>query len=501
MDSFLEPQLSLATQAFIRATYGVLLTVTLLLILPQSKRFLLSERYGGYTQSSRVADRIQSPRALPVILLVWFTCALMITAGFYAWIFALVNLVLCRYFFIHLRWKGLLRGMGAPGFMTYWLAACVFFLEYSTALEPTGHLRTIALLAFQLDLAAIMCSAGLYKIVAGYTKGHGMQFGMVNPQWGHHWPWYCRMPPDHILFKTLNQLAYGLELVFAVLALIPATKALAGLVLIASFFFITTQIRLWVLCEMVMLAGVIYFGPGSLGDNWIVAWSGPVGGMPGAESWVPPVVNAAIAMVLILYIGLLPLVHAGLYFNFLKRRALAAPVQRALELYTNFFGIIIWRVFTLDVVTFFINIYIEGRDGTRRHQWTHWGSLNPANRLRYGHVGESICVTSIFTTLRYYPSNSSLFRERLLRYARTIPTGADDRLRFEYVSIESGHSRRFDLVPVAEFLVDPVTGAIEQHSLDDRSQVLWGVPGSPVYEGARPGSYAPARSPATARSK
>src|SRR5205085_7302701 len=127
-----------------------------------------------------------------------------------------------------------------------------------------------------------------------------------------------------------------------------------------------------------------------------------------------PVVNAAIATMLIVYIGLLPLVHAGLYFNFLKRSALPAAIQRALEIYTNFFGIIIWRVFTLDVVTFFINVYVEAKDGTRRHQWTRWGSLDWARQLRYGHVGESICVTSVFTTLKYYPSNSSLFRERLL---------------------------------------------------------------------------------------
>ena len=40
-----------------------------------------------------------------------------------------------------------------------------------------------------------------------------------------------------------------------------------------------------------------------------------------------------------------------------------------------------------------------------------------------------ICLTSLFTTLKYYPSNDAIFRERLLRYARTLPRAAGDRVR------------------------------------------------------------------------
>ena len=56
-------------------------------------------------------------------MMVWFCCSLLLTFGRWTVAAALLNLFLCRYFFVHMRWKGVLRGMGAPGFMTYWLSA------------------------------------------------------------------------------------------------------------------------------------------------------------------------------------------------------------------------------------------------------------------------------------------------------------------------------------------------------------------------------------------
>ena len=59
--SFL-PAISDTTLAFVRVAYGVLLAGTLLQALPQARRFFLSERWGGYAQSSRAVDAIQNTR-------------------------------------------------------------------------------------------------------------------------------------------------------------------------------------------------------------------------------------------------------------------------------------------------------------------------------------------------------------------------------------------------------------------------------------------------------
>ena len=144
MDAFLHPTLSASTQSFFRCAYGVLLLLTLAQAAPQARRFFLSERWGGYARSDRYVDFVQSLYLLPIIMTGWAACAALLIAGRLTVAASLVNLLLCRYFFIAMRWKGVLRGMGAPGFMTYWLAACVFFLEYGAAYDPSGAVRSAA---------------------------------------------------------------------------------------------------------------------------------------------------------------------------------------------------------------------------------------------------------------------------------------------------------------------------------------------------------------------
>jgi hypothetical protein len=96
----------------------------------------------------------------------------------------------------------------------------------------------------------------------------------------------------------------------------------------------------------------------------------------------------------------------------------------------------------------------------------------------------------LFTTLKYYPSNDQLFRERLLRYARTVPHAPGATLVFEYVSILKSQEA-FRFLPVAEFLVDPIRGRVTERILDASVSVRDAHAASPLHEGARPGSYAP----------
>jgi hypothetical protein len=267
------------------------------------------------------------------------------------------------------------------------------------------------------------------------------------------------------------------------------TRFLGGLLIVGSFLFIATQIRLGLLCEIVVVTGLLFVSLGAPGDAWI-AWLLPASASApsGLAAW--PVANAVLAACLWAYLGLLPLVHAGLFYNFYGRRSLPGILQGALETYSNFFGIIIWRVFSVDVVNFFVRIHEQPRDGGDRILVSHYGLRGG---LRYSHVGESIAVTSVFTTLKYYPSNGALFRERLLRYARTVPCPDGCVLTFEYVSIRKG-LRRFEFVPVAEFVVDACTGSIEERILDPSVLVRAAHAVSPVHEGTRPGTYAPLES-------
>ena len=76
-----------------------------------------------------------------------------------------------------------------------------------------------------------------------------------------------------------------------------------------------------------------------------------------------------------------------------------------------------------------------------------------------------ICLTSLFTTLKYYPNNVSLFHERILRYTRTLPRATGEVIVFEYVSVVR-HPTHFDWVPVAEYRVDPEAESVSERLLD-----------------------------------
>ncbi len=483
-DTFAFPELSASAQAFIRSGYGLLMAATIAQAVPEARRFFVSERWGGYAESTPAVDAIQNPLVMPLVLSVWMASALAVMVGWMTPWAALLNLVFCRYFFVHMRWKGVLRGMGAPGFMSYWLGFVVFLLEVTAHHAP--QVRSLVLLVAQVDFAFIMLSAGIYKATAGYCRNEGMEFGLCNPMWGR-WPLiYKAWRPSSPTLWTLNQLAWATEVVGALLILYPPTRELGGGLIALSFVYVLTQIRLGFLCEKVILGGLLCVQAGSMVDRWIAMVTGPVTApslAAGAEAWGWP---GLLVVLLWGYLALLPLAHAGLFYNFYARRALPGVLQRALERYTNTFGIIIWRVFSVDLVNFFIRMYRQPKGGGARIPYPPLASWP-----RFNHVGEMICVTSLFTTLKYYSSNEALFHKRLLRYAKTFHRDAGDLVIFEYVRVAKRRTH-FDWVPVLEFHADVDRGTVAEHQLDPAFSARVAAAVSPVHEGAVPGSYVPA---------
>jgi hypothetical protein len=475
------PDLGVATQSLIRTAYGVLMTATLLQALPEARRFFVSERWGGYARSQTDVDLIQNPVVMPALFAVWMAAALALVAGWWMPWPALVNLVLCRYFFIHMRWKGVLRGMGAPGFISYWLGAVVTLLEVTRRFAPS--VLPLALLVAQVDFAALMFSAGFYKLSAGYPRNHGMELGLCNPMWGYWWRSYIKRTPSSPVFWTMNQLAWATEVGAALMMVVPATRELGALLIIISFIFIATQIRLGFLTEMVIVCSLIFMSPSDVMGGWLESVFGSATPPP-----VTPIAPLATGLTIALwgYLILLPIADAGLYYNFYARRALPAPLQTAVERYTNFFGIILWRVFSVDLVNFFIRIArVRGEKKIPLPPLGSWP--------RFNHVGEMICLTSLFTTLKYYPSNNQLFQERLFRYARTLPREPGERLVFEYVSVVK-QADRFDWVPVGEFELDLDAKELTERWFDRSVSPRAAHATSPVHEGTVPGSYRPVAS-------
>src|SRR5258708_32122134 len=109
MIAALYPQLSAAAQSLFRTSYGLLLLAHLILLLPHSRRFFMSERWKGYAQSSWDVDLIQNPIVHPIVMAAWFSCAALLATGRWTFAASIVNLLLWRYFFGPIRWNGALR--------------------------------------------------------------------------------------------------------------------------------------------------------------------------------------------------------------------------------------------------------------------------------------------------------------------------------------------------------------------------------------------------------
>ncbi|HVA38726.1 MAG TPA: hypothetical protein VNJ51_14055 [Candidatus Dormibacteraeota bacterium] len=481
-------EISASAETALRVAYGTLLLAQLVWTLPHARRFFSAERYGGYADSGPVSDVIQHPAAVALWMALWLASACGILFGVWTLAAAAMNVVLCRYFFLATRWRSILRGMGAPGHMNYWLAALTFCLALSRAFDVHGILRHLTVVTFRVDFGLIMVSAGIYKLTAGYTRNEGMERGLVNPYWGYWSGLYAKLPPYDRTFALLNHLAYAIEIVGGVAMLFPATMLWGAAAIAASFVFIALNIRLTFLAEMMAACCLLFVNPGDVADRFLSRVIPAVPSVPASDgpgAWLA----VAVAAVLAAYLAALPLAYIGMYLNFYGRRRLPGGLQRPLDGWTRTFGLIIWRVFTIDVVNFYVRIDREDAEGSGLRPYFRMRPYDVSRGLRYGHVAEFICLASIFTTLKYYPADRELFRRRLVRYALTVPHRPGERIRFTYVAILK--TERYEHRTVREFVVDPSAADFTERAIDGSVDVRAAGAGSPVHAGYVPGSYAP----------
>ncbi len=485
LSDFWLPSISQAELDFLRCVYGLLLLGTLLASISQGKRFFLSERWGGYGESCALVDVLHNPVLYPACMTLWLVCSICLVMGWFSPWAALVNLLICRYYCLRIRWKTLLRGLGAPGFMISWLAMAVFLLEFCSHLVP--KLIPLALLVLQIDFALIFFASGLYKLNSGYLRGEGLEYALVNRQWCYWWNSYRKLSPNNWIFWVYDQLAWGGQALASILLLIPDTRFFGAALLSLCFGFVATHLRLLLLPQMVMLSCLLYIEPSDFVYSHLDKMLTLAPSATSIPMQLPEWCQEAISVALWTYLVLLPLVYGGLFYNFYLRKTMPRRIQQLLEWYANFAGIILWRVFSADLTHFFIMIYrVSGATGDR-NLVSRWGL---SNGFRFSHVGEALTVTSLFTILKYQPNNLALFRARMLRYTKTLPGSENDKIIFEFNNIEKVENK-FVYKLVAEFEVH--RGVVTEHSVEPNFSARSFMPQSPAFEVARAGSYLPVR--------
>ena len=482
--------MSLETQAFIRIVYGILLFIQFLIILPFTRTYFTTERFHGCIHSTPWRDRLLNPTSYFLLMALWMGSAAGLALGILPVLFSFINLILCYTFFVRMRWASPLRGMGAPGYISYWLSGLVFFLEYSTHFgDPAGHLRDVVVLAFRIDFAVMMIDSGINKIMHGYPKDMGMNYGMANPAWGY-WPGiFKNIPPTSWLFRFFNHSAYIFQILGGILMLIPPTQWLGAFIIFGSFLLVKVVIRLGVLCDMLMLITFLYTKPNGWFEQVLFKLMPNISFTSMNEHPAPAIVNGILIVGFWAYIFILPFLKFGMYTNLYLKKSLPKFFQKSLEIFTNTFGVILWRVFTIDLIDYFIRIYFEDPVTKKRTLYTRFGHWSPKQTNRFLWVGESIMTLIVFNTQRYFPK-TDLFRKRLICYAGSMPCPKNERVVFEYVILDPTPSN-FDYVPIKEYTVDISAGTLQEKAIRDLLPISLRNRTSPIQGTTRPGSYAP----------
>lgn len=481
--------LSWSVQAVIRIGFALCMLCFLLLSLPSAHRFFATEKHRGYADDEPLLNQLFSPWGRVFVLASWVASTCWLLAGQHTVIASLICLLWCRFCFVGLRWRSISRGMGAPGFMLYWLCALVFFLEYTKFYDPSGTLRMLAILVFKVDFAVIMLCAGQYKLFSGYPQNNGMERGMVNPWWGRLRRFYRPLSPNSVVFKFFNQCAYLGELVCGALMLYAPWSEAGGLFMAASFVFIFCHIKLGPLCLTVIVSCLLFCLPGGMLDSLLPALNDPA---VASASPLFSALNLLLGGLLLAYLVLLPFMKLGSYYNFYAQKRLPDRWQTFQDRWSNLWGIIIWRVFTIDNTNFYVHAYLEDRETGERELYSKPEQYSLSQGLRYSHVCEFVCFVSIFTTLKYFPDNSALFSKKLLRYARSIPCPAKKVVVFQWVDLKKEKDSFQDLAS-REFRVDTVTQEILVTDLLDGTSKTDSLRFFELVEGDVVGSYAPTR--------
>lgn len=259
--------------------------------------------------------------------------------------------VVFRHYFITERWSSVRRGFGAPGFMAHWTARVVFLIELLRHLDQEGRTLRLVVAVVQWDFGWIMVCAGVYKLLVGYLRNNGMEYGRVNPLWGYHWRFFKEVSPHGWYPTLLNYLACLVEVVSGVMILIPMSTAqwLGAMALTLSFIYVTLFIRLG---RLSVLMAVLPF----------IAWPSVAGSIQSAplvlpQAWAVDGILTGVRVAAWAYLGLLPVVKVTQYLNLFANLTLPQPLQRWLTAYANWVPIIIWRVFTADVTDFYLRVW------------------------------------------------------------------------------------------------------------------------------------------------
>lgn len=418
-----------------------------------------------------------------ISFIAWPILLLCILFDFYRLPSSIFLVCIFRYFFINTRWSSLLRGGGAPGYMSYYTLLIIMLCEISFIL-PSSNQEWAGYL-IKIDFGVIILCSGLYKSLTGYLNCDGMEYGLANPLWSYFFSYFAKVNPKNIFFKIQNITACVLQIIAGLcICFSPINHLLGylgGTLVFLSFIYLLPLIRLGRLSAIMMSIGILFlpdinFSFLEINKNVIQI----------SDYIDEKFLNGLFKTLFLIYLPLLIIIKITQYLNLFKNIYWPLNINFFFSKIANFFPIIIWRVFTPDVTNFYIMIRLRDKinNSTKtlveNSTYEYSGFHSFWTKFRYLHVMESIVLTTLFNSLRYFHNNPKLFNERLLRYSKTLPNHLDKIITYNYILIEKA-STNFNYTHLKSFIVDTKKDTINTMEVGQSELISKSSTYSPVH--------------------
>ena len=465
---------------------GILLFIDLLLYTPQFNIY-----FGKGFEKESWWNRNY---LLLIIYIFWLAASILLIIKRSNILSNLFLFILFRHYFISGRWRSLFRGGGAPGFISHYCILFVLLFDLSVYIDPTLLLAEKVYIIIQYDFAFIMLCSGLYKALVGYFKRNGMEFGLVNPVWGYHYKFFKSMSPNSRYLHFQNVMASSGELLVGFLLLFPSLKLYGALICMISFLYLLPLIRLGRLSFLMIILPILFLPDlGLYMNNYESSLISENYDNRNAfhDSYLY-ILGTTLAYA---YCFFLPFIKITQYFNLFLDIKFSKTWQLVVNKISSFVPIIIWRVFTADITDFFIRIILIDKnnntesilvDENQTYNYKKWNDISIKHR--YLQVTESITIVSLFNTLKYFPSKNFMFKDKLLKYSKTLPQTKNKLIKYDYVKIIKKKSN-FIFKSSAHYIVDLSNNTVSEKILDQtfhpRNKALY----SPIRESINYGSY------------
>ncbi|MDA8647558.1 hypothetical protein N9L40_01275 [Rhodobacteraceae bacterium] len=394
-----------------------------------------------------------------VLWCIWVASTLSIIFDFIPVLGLLILAVIFRYYYIHARPTNLFRGGGAVGIFPALIAMYLFISELMITARIDWATVQIILYIMVFHIGLTIFDAGLYKTLNGYLRNDGFQYALMNPFWSYWCNTNIVNTINANIWRLINPFMAIAQVVIGILMLFPPTQAYGAIHLGLGFFVLGIFLKL---ANLPILIGSIVF-------LFVDSRFQPTSDVVELFSWLQNV-DDEVLMFSLIYLSFLTVGQILVWLNFYLSIYLPQILQNTLDRINFYLPILVWRVFSADVVNIYSLVYEVDSDGNKRllNRWdfmTDYGE-NVVDRIRFFNVAESCVMSSIFNSVRYNDKNLPIAKERLLQFSNTLKPqlySSENDILFEVFRLtRNTDSEKIERIKISDWVVNLKTARSER---------------------------------------